>query len=82
MIHIFNRRELIVLFSDQQQYGIRTALQSAGIPYYIKFNDGSFASAGRNHGRPFVNQDAAHPCIIYVRKGDYDRAKIAIQSVL
>ena len=77
MIHIFNRRELITVLSDQQLYRLQGALSSAGIPYRTKF-----LSAGRYRGTPFLTQDATHPCIIYVKASDYDRAKAAIQSVL
>ena len=82
MIHIFNRKELITVLSDQQLYRIKTALATANIPYHIKYNSVPFFSAGRYHGTPFINQDASHPCIIYVKNSDYDRASAAIQSAL
>ena len=82
MIHIFNRQELITVYSDQQAYRIRSALSSAGIPYHTKINSIPFSSADRYHGTPFINQDASHPCVIYVKASDYDRATAAIQSVL
>ena len=82
MIHIFNRRELITVHSDQQSCSLRSALSSAGIPYHIKINSIPFFSAGRYHGTPFINHDASHPCVIYVKASDYDRAKEIIQSAL
>ena len=81
MIHIFNRRELTVTHSDQQLYRLREALSAADIPYHTKAHL-PFAVANRYHGTPFINQDATHPCIIYVKASDYERAKTAIQSAL
>lgn len=80
-IHFFNRKELITVLSDQQLYRLQTALSAAGIPYHTKSSIPA-SSAGRYHGMPFINQDATHPCIIFVKSSDYERAKAAIQSVL
>ena len=81
MIHIFNRSELITVLSSQQLYRIQSALTSAGIPYRTKSSI-SALSAGRYHGTPFVNSDASHPTVIYVKASDYNRAKAAIQMVI
>ena len=78
MIHIFNRKKLITTLSDQQLYRIQSALDSANIPYYIKF----ITSSGRYHGSSFINSDAAHPTVIYVKASDYDRARLAVQTAL
>ena len=81
MIHIFNRKELITTVSDQQLYHIQTALCGAGIPFHAK-SSLPLLSAGRYRGTPFIDQDAANPMVIYVRKCDYDRAKMAIEAAL
>ena len=81
MIHIFNRKELITVFSDQKLYKLRTALSEAGIQYKLK-NNTPIATAGRYHNTPFINSDATHPFKIYVKASDYERAKSAIQTVL
>lgn len=78
MIHIFNRRKLITTLSDRQLYSVQSALDSANIPYYIKF----ITSSGRYHGSSFINSDAAHPTVIYVKASDYDRARLAVQAAL
>lgn len=78
-VNIFNRKELIVVLSDQHLYRLQAALSSAGIPYHTKINSIPALSAGRYHGTPFINQDASHPCVIYVKRSDYNRAKAAIQ---
>ena len=82
MIHLFNRKELITVLSDQQLYRLQSALSATGIPYHTKVNNTPFFASDRCHGTPFINQDASHPCIIYVKNSDYDRAKAAIQSAL
>ena len=81
MIHVFNRKELITVLSDQQLYRIQSVLSSEGVSYQTKNSIPSF-NAGRYHGTPFIDSDASHPCVIYVRTSDYDRARAAIQSAL
>lgn len=80
MIHFFNRRELITTISDQQCCRIQSALTSSGIPYRTKSGIPAL-SAGRCRG-PFINSDASHPTVIYVKDSDYHRAQAAIQAVL
>ena len=81
MVTIFNRKELITVFSDQKQHRLRQALSGAAIPFQVKSSIPP-TNSGRYHGTPCINQDAAHPIVIYVKKTDYERAKAAIQSVL
>ena len=81
MITIFNRKELITTLSDQQLYRIQSALASANIPYLTKSNIPTL-SAGRYHGTPFINSDASHPTVIYVKVSDYDNARMIIQAAL
>ena len=81
MIHVFNRRELVMVFSDRQLYRIQEALAAADISYQTKRVLPSF-SAGRYHGTQFINSDAAHPCAVYVRSSDYERASGVIQPAL
>ena len=81
MIHIFNRKELITTISDKQLYRIQSALTTSNIPYRTKSNIPAL-SAARYHGTPFINSEASHPTVIYVKAYDYDRAKVAIQEVL
>ena len=82
MIHVFNRKELMTVLSDRQVYRLQGALSAAGIPYRTKVNSVPFPSADRYRGTPFMNSDAAHPRIIYVKASDYERARAAIQAVL
>ena len=81
MITLFNRKELISVFSTQKLYRLQDALSSAAIPFQVKSSIPP-TNSGRYHGTPCINQDITHPCVIYVKKADYDRAKAVIQSVL
>lgn len=80
MIHIFNRRELTVVQSNQRLYQLTTALSGAGIPYRVKSNRGSFFTTDRYRGTPFIQQDATNPYVIYVKAVDYEYAEKVIRS--
>jgi len=80
MIHLFNRKELITVFSDQHLYRLKSALEASGIPYQTKAGIPAL-SAGRYHGTPFINSDASHPTILYVKASDYARAREVLQRV-
>ena len=81
MIHLFNRKELTVVLSDQRLFRLTEALANAGIPYQTRRKGASVFTADRYRGMPFVNSDVSHQYSIYVNQSDYDRAKAAIQSV-
>ena len=81
MIHIFNRKELITTVSDQQFYRIANALSGAGIPFHTK-SSLPILSSGRYRGTAFIDRDAANPMVIYVKKCDYDRARMAMEAAL
>lgn len=81
MIHIFNRKELITVQSDQRLYRIQDALYAAGIPYHTKVKVPFFTS-DRYRGTPFIQQDFTHPSTIYVKSDDYERACAAMQTAL
>ena len=82
MVTIFNRRELITLFSAQKLYAIQAALDAAGIAYHTRFATPMGRVGGRARANPFQDADTAHDYKIYVRRDDYDRAVAAIQSTL
>ena len=82
MVTLFNRKELIVLFSQQKLYAVQAAPDGAGIPYHTKFATPLGRIGGRARENPFQDYDASHDYKVYVRKDDYDRAVKAIQSAL
>lgn len=82
MITIFNRKELISLFSEQKLYAVGSALDTAGISYHTKLDVsmGRIGRRGRYH--PLQNPDAAYQYKIYVHRDDYHHAVDAIQATL
>jgi len=63
MVHIFNRKELMITLSDQPLYRVQSALASANIPYRTKASL-PVLSSGHYHGTPFINSNASHPTVI------------------
>ena len=82
MMTLFNRKELIVVFSVKRLYALQAALDAAGIPYHTKFATPLGRVGGRNRGSVFQEPDSAHDYRIYVHRDDYDRAVAAIQPAL
>jgi len=82
MITVFNRKELMPIFSMKQLFAVQAALDSAGIPYHTKAATPLGRIGGRARANPFQDADTAHDYKIYVRKDDYDRAVKAIQPAL
>ena len=82
MITLFNRKELMPVFSLKLLYAVQAALDGAGIPYHTKSATPAGRPGGRERGSIFQDPDTAHDYKIYVRKDDYDRAVQAIQPVL
>lgn len=82
MVTLFNRKELMTVFSMKRLYALQAALDTAGIPYHTKFATPLGRVGGRNRGSIFQEPDSAHDFKLYVHRNDYDRAKQAIQDVL
>lgn len=83
MLTIFNRRELLITFSGEEQARVRDALAQNGVDYHIKTVNPSarstFAASARSRTGSFgVNTDCAYQYYIYVHKNDYDRARSLI----
>jgi len=82
VVTLFNRKELMTVFSMKRLYALQAALDTAGIPYHTKFATPLGRVGGRNRGSIFQEPDSAHDFKLYVHRNDYDRAKQAIQDVL
>ena len=83
MIHIFNRKELLITWSMTELAAIRDILASSHVEYTVK--TGSLArtspySAGSRArtGSLGIRTDALYQFIIYVRKTDYEKARLLI----
>ncbi|HZX21111.1 MAG TPA: hypothetical protein VFF25_01845 [Clostridia bacterium] len=84
MITIFNRKELYMTFSMEEQSNIRQVLSQNNIDYYIKtINRMSPSLLGSSRGRRGSfgqNMSLNYEYIIYVHKRDYDTAKYIINK--
>jgi len=70
MITFFNRKELLITFSMNEQARVRSILSANGIDYRVK------TVGGRSRGGSSVaNTDAAYQYYIYVRAQDWERAR-------
>lgn len=78
MITVFNRRELMVTFSAEEQARVCAALQAAGVDCAVKVSNRNASSmpgdSRTRMGRFGENTAAENEYRIFVRKEDYDRA--------
>lgn len=79
MLTIFNRKELTITFSMEEQSKIRTKLQENNIDYKCKVinrNSASPFSSMRSRTGSFGQKlDMGYEYIFFVSKDDYDKAK-------
>ena len=68
MITIFNRRELMITRSMEEQAQVRNKLNEAGIDYTVKVNGG-------HPGATASRQDVMYEYRIFVKKVDYEQAR-------
>lgn len=79
MIHIFNRRELLLTTSMQQQAKVQDILADHGIECFVKAKS---TTGGMSRSRtilPGTRMDAMYQYYIYVKKTDYEKAKQLIR---
>jgi len=78
MITLFNRKELLATFSVKQQAEVRDRLAAAGIDYRVKtVNRNSPSPLSDTRARTGTlgqNMDLVYEYIIYVKRGDYEKA--------
>ena len=79
MIHLLNRKELLVTFKLEEQARVRDILAANGIDYRVKTvnraSPSPFSSGTRGRSGTFgLRTDAMYEYIIYVKKEDCDRA--------
>ena len=82
MISIFNRKELLATFDLKRKSNICDKLDGDNIDYHIKVinrNSPSAFSDGRGRvGTLGQNLELSYEYIIYVKKKDYERARLSI----
>lgn len=79
MITVFNRKQLTVTFSMEEQNKIRNILSSNGIDYRVKtinrMSPSPFAAGTRSRTGTFGQDlNTMYEYAIYVKKQDHDRA--------
>ena len=80
MLHILNRKELLVTFSLEEQARVRNLLHDHNIDYSVRSvnrnSASAFASGSRSRTGSMGNlQMDMYAYFIYVHKMDYERAK-------
>lgn len=85
MISIFNRKELCIVFSMEEQANIRESLSASNIKYYLKtinrMSPSPFSSGSRGRAGSFgQSMDLNYEYVFYVHKKDYDKAENIINK--
>ena len=79
IIHIFNRKELAVTFSQEQRDLIASNLSQAGIDYLVKTKDNlagpTLSLEGRRAADLFMDQRSRWKYTFYVKKTDWEYAQ-------
>lgn len=76
VITIFNRKELTIANTMEQQAKIRSLLASHNIRYCIKVVNRFTQGSSRGHTGSFgINMDAAYEYTFYVHKSDFETAQ-------
>lgn len=70
---MFFKKELCITRNMKQYSEITDRLSQNGIKYTV--STGTFASAGRYHGTPLVNNENVYEYRIFVSRKDYELAK-------
>ena len=76
MIHLFNRKELLLTSSLEHQARVRDLLAANQIPYRVK------TSSNLSRSRtvlPGMRMDVRYQYRIYVKKEDYEKAKYVLR---
>ena len=84
MITIFNRKELLITRSLDEQARVRAILHAEGIDYDMKTRssqDKGLMSTRRGHTGSFgMNMDVYYEYRIFVKKEDYARAEYLLRN--
>ena len=76
MIHLFNRKELLLTSSMERQARVRDVLAANNIPYLVR------TSSNISRSRaviPGMRMDMLYQYRIYVKRSDYEKAKFFIK---
>ena len=83
MIHIFNRKELLLSYDLRQVNNLREILRANRIDYHVKASyprSASAIGAGRARTASFGPVRQQERFTVYVHKADYDRAMYLLRE--
>ena len=84
MIHLFNRKELAVVFSLEQRDRIAANLSQAGVDYLVKTKDNlagpTLSLEGRRAADLFMDQRGRWRYTFYVKKSDWEYAQYCMHG--
>ena len=78
MIHLFNRKELLLTTSMERQAGVRDILAANGIEYRVRVRSNIGGMSRSRTVLPGTRMEAMYQYYIYVKKDDYEKAKYLI----
>ena len=76
MIHLFNRKELLMTTSMELQARVRDVLAANNIPYQVRAKSNLSRSRGVIPG---MRMDLLYQYYIYVKRCDYEKAKFLLK---
>ena len=76
MIHLFNRKELLLTTSMERQARIQDLLSANNIPCHVRTSSNLSRSRGVVPG---MRMDMLYQYHIYVKRSDYEKAKSLIR---
>ena len=76
MIHLFNRKELLMTTSMERQARVRDMLAANKIPYLVRTSSNISRSRGVIPG---MRMDMLYQYRIYVKRSDYEKAKFLLK---
>lgn len=85
MVNMFNRKELLITYSSEEQARVRNILADNGIDYYTKtmnrMSPSPFAAGMRARTGSFgIDHKAVYEYRIFVKKEDFERACYLIRN--
>ena len=79
MIHLFNRKELLLTTSLEQQAKVRDILAANGMECFVKAKCQVGGFSRSRSVVPGMRTEAMYQYYIYVKKTDYEKAKYLIR---
>lgn len=79
MIHLFNRKELLITNSMEHQSRVRDALAANGIDYQVRVKSNTGGLSRSRTVMPGTRMELMYQYYIYVKRNDYEKAKYLLR---